>query len=352
VSDKSADWHEAIPDDEAEQFRAYIDRMNRYQQGFASHGDGQVHRGFHVKSHAGLRAEFRVLDDIPADAKHGVFKEARTFSAWVRLTNGFSAARPDWFPDLLGFAVKLQDVEGTKLLEGEEHSGTQDFLALNHPYVPADNAGELMIMSMSAANVLSAPVKLVQGLGLTKALRIMLWTFGWTPHRLLMRSVVTEDFSSLSPITVGPHAVKFTWRPQQRVATKPRNASWRNYLRDELRQRLAENDIRYDFLVQFYVDPQETPIDGAHAWNPEDTPFVKLAELTIPRCDLDSPESRRAETYLNGASFNPWHAISEHRPLGNIQRARRVIYQASAKHRGREMDPAAAPNGTMNAIGQ
>ena len=95
VSDnaKSASWHEVIPDNEAQQFSAYINTMNRYQQGLARRGDGQPHRGFHVKSHAGLSAEFRVLDDIPSGAKHGVFKAARTFQAWVRLTNGFSRLR-------------------------------------------------------------------------------------------------------------------------------------------------------------------------------------------------------------------------------------------------------------------
>jgi hypothetical protein len=337
---KSASWHEAIPDNETELFAAYIDKMTRYQRGFARRGDGQPHRGFHVKSHAGLGAEFKVLDDIPSEAKHGVFKSARTFQAWVRLTNGFSAARPDWFPDLLGFSVKLRDVEGAKLMPGEEHAGTQDFLALDHPYVPADNAGELMIMSMSAANLLSAPLILVQALGPAKALRVMLWTLRWMPHRLLLRSLATEHFYSLSPITIGPHAVKFKWQPRQpAAATQSRGASWRNYLRDDLRQRLAESDIGYDFLVQFYLDPERTPIDGSFAWKPEDTPFVKLAELTIPRCDLDSDEVRRTESYLGSLAFNPWHAIAEHRPIGNIQRARRAIYRNSARHRGRESDP-------------
>jgi len=147
---KSASWHELIPPGEAAQFDECIRAMTRYQQGFARRGDGQAHRGFHVKSHAGLNAKFSVLDDIPPAAKHGVFKEARTFPAWVRLTNGFSAAQPDWFPDLLGFAVKLFGVEGPKLMTGQEHSTTQDFLALNHSEVPADDAVQMMLMAMSA----------------------------------------------------------------------------------------------------------------------------------------------------------------------------------------------------------
>jgi hypothetical protein len=335
----SASWHEVIPDDEIAQTDALAREINRYQCGFARRGDGRDHRAFHVKSHAGLSAVFTVPEDVPAMAKHGVFSIARTFRARVRLSNGFSATRGDWFPDLVGCAVKLLDVEGTKLLPGEEHAGTQDFVALNQPYLPAENPRQLMIMSTATANMFTAPVKLVQGLGLAQTLRVVGWTLGWTPRRLLLRSVTTEDFHGIVPITIGPHAVKFKWQSRQRpLATRPRGASWCNYLRDDLRQRLADGDLHFDFLVQFYVDPVKTPIDGAYAWNSADAPFVKLAELTIPRCDIDSSEAKREEYDLNGLSFNPWHAIAEHRPIGNIQRARGMVYQASAVYRGRDTE--------------
>jgi hypothetical protein len=169
----------------------------------------------------------------------------------------------------------------------------------------------------------------------------MVWALCWAPRRLLLPSVTTEDFYSTVPITIGPHAVKFKWQSRQSPDTKrPPGATWCNYLRDDLRHRLAEGDLRFDFMVQFYVDPIKTPIDGAYAWKPEHAPFVKLAELVIPRCDIEAAEAKREERHLNGASFNPWHAIAEHRPIGNIQRARGVVYQASAKYRGRDMDPA------------
>jgi hypothetical protein len=337
----SASWRETIADNESALFDEDARAINRYQQHFARIGDGRAYRGFHVKSHAGLSATFRVLDDIPAKAKQGVFRQARTFPAWVRLTNGFSAARPDWFPDLLGFAVKLLGIDGEKLMPDEEHAGTQDFMALNQPYVPVDNAGQLLIMSTSAANVLTAPIKLIRGLGLAHALQVMLWTFLWTPRRLLLRSVVTEDYYGLVPITIGPHAVKFMWRSRQSAPPAGRSAaSWRNYFRDDLRRRLAAGGLHYDFLVQFYVDLVRTPIDGAHLWRPQDAPFVKLAELTIGGCDLESFAAKRDERILDGVSFNPWHAIAEHRPIGNIQRARRTIYRASARYRAREEDPA------------
>ncbi len=335
----SAAWREVVPAAEAAQIRAFAADMNRYQQGYARRGDGHAHRSFHVKSHVGLRATFTVLDDIPPDAKHGVFAAARSFDALVRLSNGFSSPMPDWFPDLVGCAVKLTDVPGEKLLAGEEGAGTQDFLALNQPYIPAADPAQLLLISTAPANVLTAPFKILRGLGLAHTLQVVAWAVRWAVRRVLLRSVTTEDFYGLVPITIGPHAVKYKWQSRQVPAPLPPGASRRNYLRDDLHHRLAAGDLHFDFLVQFYVDPVRTPLDGAYAWT--DAPFVKLAELTIHRCDVDSLEAKQWENRLGDLSFNPWHAIAAHRPIGNIQRARGMVYQASAKYRGREPEPPA-----------
>jgi deferrochelatase/peroxidase EfeB len=332
----SALWHEVISPAEEARIDALCAEINTYQRGFARRGDGQVHRGFHVKSHTGLRAHFTVLDDIPPEAKHGVFAAARTFEARVRLSNGFSSPMPDWFPDLVGCAVKLLGVEGAKLLEGEEDSGSQDFVALNQPYVPADTPEQLMLISTAPANPLTAPFRIVAGLGLAHAARVVWWALKWALRRIPLGSVTTEDFYSAVPITIGPHAVKFKWESRQTALPRPPGASWLNYLRDDLRRRLLAGDLRFDFMVQFYVDPVRTPIDGAYAW---EVPFVKLAELTIPGCDIDSYEAKAEEHRLRDLSFNPWHAIEAHRPIGNIQRARRVVYRASAMLRARKADP-------------
>jgi deferrochelatase/peroxidase EfeB len=335
----SASWQELVSDAETAQIAAFCAEINQYQRGFARSGNGRPHRGFHVKSHTGLDAEFRVLDDIPPEARHGVFQTAHRFKARVRLSNGNSDARPDWFPDLVGFAVKLMGVEGAKLLEGEEDAGTQDFVSLNQPYLPADTPAQLMIISTAPANFLTAPFKLLQGIGFAHSVKVVAWALRWSLRRILLRSVTTENFYSTVPITIGPNAVKFTWQSQQKPAPRPPRATWCNYLRDDLRARLSAGDLRFDFFVQFYVDPVRTPIDGAYAWNVADAPLVKLAELTIPRCDIDSLDAKTEERRLNAMSFNPWHAIAEHRPLGNIQRARRMVYRASALYRAREPDP-------------
>jgi hypothetical protein len=50
---------------------------------------------------------------------------------------------------------------------------------------------------------------------------------------------------------------------------------------------------------------------------------VTVATLRIPRQRFDSPAQM---AFARRLSYNPWHTIAEHRPLGNQSRARRRMY--------------------------
>ena len=73
------------------------------------------------------------------------------------------------------------------------------------------------------------------------------------------------------------------------------------------------------------------PIEDPRVEWPETmSPFRKLATIRILQQDCDS--SRQA-IYGDNLSFTPWHALPEHRPLGGINRARKVIYEAISRRR-------------------
>ena len=57
------------------------------------------------------------------------------------------------------------------------------------------------------------------------------------------------------------------------------------------------------------------------------TPLVRVAQLRIPSCDLDDPRTNAHSEPVDQFSFSPWHATEDHRPLGNVMRARRVVYR-------------------------
>jgi hypothetical protein len=57
---------------------------------------------------------------------------------------------------------------------------------------------------------------------------------------------------------------------------------------------------------------------------------VSVATLRLPRQTFSSPAQM---AFAKRLSYNPWHCIAEHRPLGNQGRARRRMYGELSKFR-------------------
>ena len=114
-----------------------------------------------------------------------------------------------------------------------------------------------------------------------------------------------------------------------------------DFLREELAERLRKEDLVMDFKVQFYADDTSTPIeDTSVLWQTEP---LTVARLRIPRVDLDDKSSRKLSRKVDALSFSPWHAVEDHRPLGNIMRARRVAYETSSRLRDVRPEPTTVP---------
>ena len=104
--------------------------------------------------------------------------------------------------------------------------------------------------------------------------------------------------------------------------------------------RLRVGPVTYDFQVQFFVDETRTPIeDGAVEWKESDAPFVTIARLTLPVQDPTSERGRKLAETIEGLSFDPWHALEELRPLGNLMRARNPAYRVSTGERKAAREP-------------
>lgn len=351
----STDWEEHIEPGEEDLFKEFARHIRERQEKVARQEEiarqtgGRPLRGFHAKLHAGLMAEFRVMADLPPHARFGVFSEPRVFPAAVRFSNGTPTLQDDKLPEPRGLAIKLVGVPGRKLLTkpGEEDALTQDFLATSHSvtstvrhvrqfiaFVLAEERGHLML-----------PFRLARGVGLREALRILM-ALRRTVLKSEVRSMATEHYSGTAPIKLGPYAVKFTVRPAEGTEPPPGNlpTAEPNFLREELADRLRKGDLLFDFVLQFYVDENRTPIeDTSVPWAPEVAPFVTVAQLRIPSCNLDDPPTAAQSKQIDGLSFTPWHATEDHRPLGNVMRARKFAYEVSSAHRRRSPEPTGIP---------
>jgi hypothetical protein len=335
----STAWKEKPLRGEPKLFHDFARDIVAYQKKDA--GKNGLLRGFHAKVHAGLIAEFRVLPDLPEHARYGVFVEPRTFPAVVRFSNGDSHINPDTNHEPRGIAIKLIGVPGRKLLAGQEDAVTQDFLATSHSVTSTVRDVRQFIHFVKAKR-LPKPLmiaRMILTLGPCETRRIA-EALDRTVLHSDVRSMAIEEFSGTAPIKFGPYAVKFTVLAADGTAVATDRPLTENFLRDELADRLRKADLVLDFMVQFYVDDVRTPIeDTSVPWRYEDTPKLKVAQLRIPRCDLDDPQSREQSAKIDKLSFSPWHATEDHRPLGNVMRARRVAYEASAALRGHRPEP-------------
>jgi hypothetical protein len=304
--------------------------------------DGKPLRGFHAKIHTGVMAEFEVLPDLPVHARCGVFAEPRVFPAVVRFSNGESTIHADTNHEPRGIAIKLIGVPGPKLLQGRQGDMTQDFLATSHSVTSAvrDVNQFMKVVRAHRHSEWIMVVQMVLTLGL-EGLRILKILNRDVAHSDV-RSMATEEYSGTAPIKFGPYAVKFSIKAVGATApTIDRPEKTKDFLREELAERLRREDLVMDFKVQFYADDASTPIeDTSVLWQTEP---LTVARLRIPRVDLDDEPSRRLSRKVDALSFSPWHAVEDHRPLGNIMRARRVAYETSSRLRDVRSEPTSVP---------
>ena len=98
-----------------------------------------------------------------------------------------------------------------------------------------------------------------------------------------------------------------------------------------LKERLSTAEASFEFCLQFQTDAEKMPIEDASVeWKEDDSPYVPVARIVIARQDINLAET---VSRCEAVAFNPWFSLVEHQPLGNMNRARRRIYEAMAAFR-------------------
>jgi hypothetical protein len=282
---------------------------------------GHAERGGNTKTHGIVRAEFVVRDDLPEHMRRGIFAEPRTYRAWVR----FSGPGPYITPDIddVGFmsmSIKLLGVPGPKLLEDEQ--GTQDMMGVSTPtFVTPHTKANAGLQHWSLKNAQVFYFMNPRSPHIIDSIMQLLWT-------KTQSSPLESQYFSCVPYLLGEgQAMQYSFRTRLKSRTRVPRLPLRppdNYLRDAMVATLAEQDSEFDILLQVQTDPFKMPIeDNSVLWPTRLSPRVPAAVLRIPKQTFDSPEQLAFARVL---SYNPWHSIPEHRPLGNQSRARKRMY--------------------------
>ncbi len=284
---------------------------------------GGFERGGNTKTHGIVRGEFTVHADLPPQLRHGIYAKPQTFRAWVR----FSGPGPYITPDIddVGFmsmSIKLMGVPGPKLMEEEKF--TQDMTGVSTAtFVTPDIKANAQLQIESLKN---AQIFYFLNLHNSHVLDLIMQSL----YIKTQSSPFEAPYFSCVPYLLGEgQAMQYSMWPKRTKRTRIPRLPFRppdDYLRNAMAATLDQEDVEFDIRLQLQTDPHRMPIENnAVLWPEKLSPRVSVARLLIPQQKFNSPAQIDFEKRL---SYNPWHCIPEHRPLGNQSRARRRMYLA------------------------
>lgn len=295
------------------------------EQLIEEHPSGTMPRDAHPKMHGLVEAEFTVHDPLPDVYKIGVFAQAKTFKAWVRFSNANGQQQPDIKRDIRGIAIKLAGVAGENLSDEPDCFENQDFLLINTD-----------VFLCADVEVFDGMVKAIQGSVWQKLCFFathpgVVWRL-MASFKIFANPLQIRYFSS-TPYLLGEQAVKYCVTPALGTSDFIPPDPGDNFLRLAMKQQLSIAPAEFVFGIQLQANPKSMPIEDASVrWEENISPFVPVATLRIPMQDFDTLERNQQGENMR---FSPWHSLSVHRPLGSINRTRRLVYHAISELRRR-----------------
>lgn len=285
---------------------------------------GNALRDAHPKAHGCVRAEFHVSKNIPTQLAKGIFIPDQTYQAWIRFSNASNdASNADINKDARGIAIKLLGVSGDKILESEKQATTQDFIMINHPVFFANDAKRyLSFMNDVNSHNMIRKIHIPIALGFKGTMNALGARNSQIANPLYAR------YWSMVPYQLGlgndRQAVKYSVRSCSMQSNNlPKNPS-HDFLREALKNTLQSTDACMEFLIQPRTSSQMLVEDSMTEWNEKAAPFYQVATIHLPKQNFDTAEQNK---FCENLSFTPWHALPEHRPLGAVNRMRKVIYE-------------------------
>jgi len=278
-------------------------------------------RQIHPKMNGCVKAEFIIEKKLPEDLKVGIFKQATCFPAWIRFSNGDTRPLPDWKKDIRGFAIKIMNVPGEKIVESKQDGGNHDFILMNTKNFVSKKVKHFYRI----LHVVTVPYK--PGTFFPKLFSII------QSFPILVRAAKAKvkcdhpfnvSYFSTVPYRFGDKtkAVKYAVIPSEENKLIYTDTINKDFLRANMAATLLKHEITYNFFIQFQTDPVKMPIeDPTVVW---DSPLIKVATIRIPTQIFDTPKQN---DFGDNLSFNSWHALPEHQPIGNFNRVRKKIYE-------------------------
>jgi catalase len=292
-------------------------------------------RNAHAMDTGCVKAIFRVNKNLPPELRQGVFSKEQDYDAWIRFSHANPEITTPRWPGGRGMAVKLIGIEGPKLLD---ETDSQDFIMINQPsFFINEPQHYLNALTVFHSGGFAKQLWSLTTMNWSERLRASKTNFSWLANPLFAQYWSTTAYR-LGAKDGPKTAIKFSAKP--RLASTPSFiGKWSTILRpgfnlkNELAKTIAKSEMSFDFYIQRFRSLDSTPVEDATVeWTEDAARLEPVAQIIIPRQEVLSEERNR---FCENLSFNPWHALPEHKPLGVTNRIRRRIYLDSKKCRYR-----------------
>ena len=331
-----------------------FDELSRTMQHITRHMATRyrhAYRPVHAKSHGVLVGTLEPLPDLSEPLAQGLFARPVAHPVILRFSTNPGDMLADNVSSPRGLAVKVLHVEGPKVA-GHENGTTQDFVCINaNAFTAPDPKGFLDQIKLFDKNLdTSEGVKHAASLA-ARATNAVLKAVHLPSATLegigaSATHILGESFSTVAPLRYGRYVAKVGFSPGSESLKKLTGESIDlgadyNALEELIKTFFRHETAVWDVRVQLALAPdrpnleekdQDFPIEAAdRKWPEEKSPWQTVARITVtPQASYSDARQLFVDERL---SFNPWHALEAHRPLGGIMRSRRKAYEEAIKYR-------------------
>ena len=331
-----------------ENLRTVIRRTEQYiTQSVTTEGTGRAVRDAHAKGYGLVRGEVEILDQLPVEYAQGIYAIPGKHDAVIRFSNGSPHAGADArLGGATGLALKIFGIEGPTLLDDEPDTGTFDYANINAPVFFCNTVEDYLFIQQL---FVEAPLYFAQG----PAGRHRFYTdfltgkgtldqdhWAWDELLAFLRvlqsppvNLLLSTYWTMGAVRHGDYIAKVRFAPVPTFAEKVVQRdlelmSAMEVYRPALVAELEARPYEFDIQVQLCADLARMPVeDVTIEWPEALSPFVTVAKLRIPQQDISGDDNLEK---MDALSFTPWRVTVEHRPLGNIMRARKEVYRHSS----------------------
>jgi len=303
---------------------------------------GHAIRCVHAKSHGILAARLEVLPDLSPELAQGIFAKPQTYQAVVRLSTTPGDLLHDSVSTPRGMALKVLDVQGTRL-PGSEESTSQDFVMVNGKTFNSPS-GKAFLRSLKMlalttdrlertkeliSKVFKGMEAVIEAVGGESA---MLKSLGGNPQT----HILGDSFFTQLPLRHGDYIAKLAIVPasenlQALAETRLDTSDDPDIIRHAVERFFAGETAVWHIQAQLCTDLADMPVEGVEAWDEEKSPFTTIARIVAePQISWNQD---RTEIVDDGMKFSPWNGVLTHQPLGSIMRLRKLAYEKSAAFR-------------------